>query len=58
VIGLVNRKEANRYQALIQWVFDRHFSPGDTEVAWDREELETGAAELGIKLPKNLGDVV
>jgi hypothetical protein len=55
---VATQKDANRYQALIQWVFDRHYSPGDTEVAWDREELEVGAVALGIRLPKNLGDVI
>lgn len=51
-------KDPNRYQALIQWVFDRHYNAGDVEVPWDRSELEDGAAALGINLPKNLGDVV
>lgn len=55
---MAEAKDPNRYQALIQWVFDRNFRPGDEEVSWNREELEEGAKALGIQLPKNLGDVV
>lgn len=51
-------KNPNRYAALIEWVFNRHHTEGDSEVHWEREELEHGANELGIPLPKNLGDVV
>jgi len=48
----------NRYAALIEWVFFRNYTEGASQVAWAREELEEGALELGIGLPKNLGDVV
>ncbi|MDR1265319.1 MAG: hypothetical protein LBK42_07085 [Propionibacteriaceae bacterium] len=49
---------ANRYSALIEWVFFRHHTAGASRIAWRRGELEEGAAELGLELPKNLGDVV
>lgn len=48
----------NRYQALIDWVFTRHYVGGMTQVPWNRSELVEGAEALGIDLPKNLGDVV
>lgn len=48
----------NRYSQLIAWVFDKHYTPGAVDIAWAREDLEIGAHELGIRLPKNLGDVV
>ena len=51
-------KQTNRYAQLIEWVFQRHFEPGMTSVPWERDELVEGAGDLGIDLPKNLGDVV
>ncbi|VEI13458.1 endonuclease [Trueperella bialowiezensis] len=51
-------KRENRYQQLAGWVFSRHYKPGDTSVRWKREELRSAAKELGIPLPKNLGDVL
>jgi hypothetical protein len=48
----------NRYIQLIETIFFQYYKKGQTEVPFVREDLETTAAELGIKLPKNLGDVV
>lgn len=48
----------NRYQKLIEKVFFDHYSEGDDEVPFVRGELEGAANDLGIRLPKNLGDVV
>lgn len=48
----------NRYSQLLAWVFKKHHHDGDTQVVWRRDELPTAAAELGIDLPKNLGDVI
>ncbi|MCL1899623.1 MAG: transposase [Promicromonosporaceae bacterium] len=48
----------NRYAALLEWVFDRYYTEGTTVVPWERADLEEGAAALGMKLPKNLGDIV
>lgn len=48
----------NRYAAIIKTVFDRHYSEGATSFLFEREEIVAVAAELGIRLPKNLGDVV
>ena len=51
-------KNANRYERLIADVFLRNHEPGRDTVEFDRDELSTVAAELGVRLPKNLGDVV
>ncbi len=51
-------KARNRYEALIETIFVRHYTQGDTVVAFRREELEETAKKLKIQLPKNLGDVI
>ena len=49
---------ANRYQALIEGIFfDRH-AKAATSFEFARADLQRKAAELGIVLPANLGDVV
>ena len=50
-------KKSNRYDALIEKVFFKHFRKGMTRVEFMREELEASAAELGIANVKNMGDV-
>jgi hypothetical protein len=49
---------ANRYQTLVKKIFFDRYTEGAIEVAFERKDLETAAAELGIVLPKNLGDVI
>ncbi|MDR1355114.1 MAG: hypothetical protein LBJ43_02410 [Propionibacteriaceae bacterium] len=51
-------KTTNRYAALIEWVFFKNYIAGSTQVPFERREFEEGAQVLGIKLPKNLGDIV
>lgn len=51
-------KKLNRYQAIIEKIFLRHHKEGMTAVGFDREELESTAQELGVKVPRNLGDIV
>ena len=48
----------NRYQALVRKIFSDRYSMGAAEVAFMRKDLESAALELGIALPKNLGDVI
>lgn len=48
----------NRYSALIEKVFFDGYETGSTVVLFHRSELEAAASQLGIELPKNLGDVV
>lgn len=48
----------NRYRVLIDHIFFKHWSAGLYEFEFERNELEQVAAELEIKLPKNLGDLI
>jgi hypothetical protein len=54
--------ELNRYKALVERIFFGEafgaYVVGKTILDFEREDLERAAAELDIKLPKNLGDVV
>jgi hypothetical protein len=52
------KKEANRYAQLIETIFMKKYRKGAQEIAFQRTDLTTTAAALGIQLPKNLGDVV
>ncbi len=51
-------REPNRYARIIEQIFQSHYQEGAREVAFEREDIERAAATLGIKLPKNLGDVI
>lgn len=51
-------KSANRYTQLIEAIFLKRFQEGMTDVGFDRTEITSTADELGIALPKNLGDVL
>jgi hypothetical protein len=53
-----SEKAANRYSRIIERIFFTHFTKGMREVPFRREEIAEVASELGISLPKNLGDVV
>ncbi|MHC1725665.1 MAG: endonuclease [Syntrophobacteraceae bacterium] len=48
----------NRYQKIIERVFFSHYVEGGEEFLFEREELIGIASELGIALPKNLGDII
>lgn len=48
----------NRYTQILERIFLAHYKPGGREVSFEREEMATVAGELGINLPKNLGDVI
>jgi len=51
-------KNIARYAQIIETVFRRHWQPGLTEFSFVRDELSSVCNELGIKIPKNLGDIV
>ena len=51
-------QDGGRYARLIEAIFLRKHEKGMEEVPFQREDLVQAAAELGIDLPKNLGDVV
>lgn len=48
----------NRYQQLIGKIFSDGFSNNCETIYFEREDLEHASISLGIKLPKNLGDVI
>jgi hypothetical protein len=51
-------KPANRYQALIEYLFFQRYKPASKLIAFSREELIEAAEHLDIKMPKNPGDVI
>jgi hypothetical protein len=51
-------EKSNRYQLLIESIFFDHYNSGVTEFLFARQDIETKADNLNIKLPRNLGDVV
>ncbi|TMA08738.1 MAG: site-specific DNA-methyltransferase [Deltaproteobacteria bacterium] len=50
--------EKNLYSAIIEKIFQSKFKKGMRELDFDREELLLVAKELGLKEPKNLGDLI
>jgi hypothetical protein len=48
----------NRYTQILETIFFRHYREGDTEVPFDRSEIIQAAQELGVSLPKNVGDLI
>lgn len=51
-------KALNRYGSLIDKVFFDRYKEGAKSLDFTREDIETAASALSIKLPKNLGDVL
>ncbi|MBS0273266.1 MAG: endonuclease [Proteobacteria bacterium] len=51
-------RQPNRYKALIDHIFFRHWKEGMREFEFTRPEIEHAAARLKIGLPKNVGDTV
>jgi len=51
-------KRKNRYSAILEHIFTSKFKVGIRQVDFEREEIETVARRLRIKLPKNLGDLI
>lgn len=52
------KDDAARYDRLIAEIFRRHYKKGVSRFEFDRREIEDVASALGVKLPKNLGDVL
>ena len=51
-------KKPALYDALIVRIFNNHYKRGINAFEFDRVEIETVAAELKLRLPKNLGDLI
>lgn len=56
--GVRMAKAGNRYSKLIEYIFLENYRKEAQEVNFRREDLVSAAKELGIELPKNLGDVI
>lgn len=48
----------NRYQQIMEDLFMSGYKPGISAIEFDREDMVPIAERLGIRLPKNLGDVI
>lgn len=48
----------NRYSQIIEAIFNKYYRKGAGEVSFERSDIVKAAEELGIELPKNLGDVL
>jgi hypothetical protein len=51
-------QESNRYKTLIQKIFLDGYRPRIERIEFDRSDLPKAAQQLGMRLPKNLGDVI
>jgi len=51
-------KSQSRYARIIEAIFHAHYSKGTAEFEFERQEIEEHARALGVKLPKNIGDLV
>lgn len=48
----------SRYKALIEKIFLDRYTKGAEEISFGREDFSDAAKDLGIVLPKNIGDVL
>ena len=54
----MENKGPNRYSRILEAIFAKHYKKGVSEIDFERAEISQVADELGITLPKNLGDVL
>ncbi len=47
-----------RYSRIIEAIFNKYYKKGATEIVFKRSDINEASEKLGIKLPKNLGDVI
>ncbi|PVZ85146.1 endonuclease [Serratia sp. S1B] len=50
--------KSNNYLAIIERIFFSHYQVGMREFEFNRTEIAVMAVELGIDIPKNIGDVI
>ncbi len=53
--------ETSRYKKIVEYIFFNPpfgYIPGQSELLFERKDIELAAAALGVNLPKNVGDVV
>jgi len=51
-------KRLNNYEKILLKIFQNHYKKNLSEFEFDREEFISVATELGVKIPKNLGDLI
>ena len=51
-------RESSRYVKIIEEIFLSRHKAGAVEVAFERDDIVRVAKKLGIRLPKNLGDIL
>ena len=54
----MSAKDPNTYEQLIESIFFDHYASGSSLVTFKRSEIPTKARDLGLGIPKNLGDVI
>jgi len=59
-VGLDRREliEEEPYVQIIEAIFFKHYAEGATRVPFQRSDITEAAKKLGIKLPKNVGDLI
>lgn len=50
--------QQSRYAAIIERIFLSKYKAGMREVDFEREDIAKAAHELGVEMPKNLGDLI
>jgi len=53
-----HKRNRNRYVMIIEGLFLKYYSEGAIEIPFGREEFSQIAEQLGVKVPKNLGDII
>jgi hypothetical protein len=54
----IKQTKLNRYSQIIERIFLEKHKEGITEITFSREDIVRIARKIGVKLPKNLGDVI
>jgi len=52
------KNSSNRYEAILDFIFQSHYVSGARELLFYRHEFVVAAKQLQIELPKNLGDLI
>jgi len=55
---MAQKEDRSRYDQLIERVFFNNYAKNASEVHFERDEFAAIAKDLGIDLPKNLGDII
>jgi hypothetical protein len=54
----IKQTKLNRYSQIIERIFLEKHKGGVTELTFTREDIVRIAKKIGVKLPKNLGDLI